>query len=328
MRTITTSPVPVTVFSTEQEMGVAGAERVLHEVRRARQMNKKPVLWLMAAPSGFSFYRALVGRAVDDPATASDLDGVEVFQFDDYPIARDAEQFPVTFRSLLEELVVHPMRRRAGVELRWHPLELTDDDEHNNAVTAEYQSVLESRLDDDRAWVVEVKGIGMDGHWGFHGAETPLDSPPAIINVAMNAENIAQQMIDWPQFFTRPEDVPKEAYSCNVALFLRADAVVDLVPQASKEYSVLATYANAVVVEAIPSSALKRHDNAVSYVTAAAARALVEYVERRDAETHPPLTDDTWHRLVAIWRNPDRPRVEKHAVETMTTVLRGLEIVA
>lgn len=313
--------VRIHICDDEEQMGYLAAERVVQEILDAIHRRRTPVLWLMAAPSGFAFYDSLCSIVRNDSQVAEALDGIEIFQFDDYPISRDNPKFPVTFRYLLEDRVIAPLTKIPGVKPLWRPLELTGNVEKDDAVAQHYATEVGKRLRSKNHHVVEVKGIGMDGHWGFHGAETPLDDPPGIIRVPMNAENIAQQMLDWPQYYEKAEDVPAEAYSFNVALFMEADAVVDVVPQAAKEYSVLAAYATDDVLPEIPSSAVKKHSNGDAFVTDVAARALREYRENTAAGNEPLLSKGTVERLQEIWRQQKGLPDPQKSIDLMMAVL-------
>ena len=107
--------VAIRIADWETEMGTLAADRVVEELLGGSAAGKQPVLWLMAAPSGFAFYEALIRRAKREYAVRELLSGIPIYQFDDYPIARESSRFPVTFRHLLEERVVTPLRERAGV---------------------------------------------------------------------------------------------------------------------------------------------------------------------------------------------------------------------
>jgi 6-phosphogluconolactonase/glucosamine-6-phosphate isomerase/deaminase len=314
----------VTISETEEEMGSRAADQVVEELLYAVAEEKEPVLWLMAAPSGFAFYDALVAKAEKEAPVRHLLQGVPIYQFDDYPIARDSDRFPVTFRHLLEERIVTPLKTRMEVGVDWRPLELTENGDLNEEILQTYQAELLERLRDPGARVVEVKGIGMDGHWGFHGAETPLDSPAGMMRVPMNSQNITQQMLDWPEYFPSREDVPTHAYTCNVAMFMEAQAVIDVVPQSTKEYSVLATYGTDAVLNEIPSSALKRHPRATAFLTQAAARALLEFREISPYGAPKELPPETLDRLKKLWDDPKDPDGAAENTREMMKVLRKL----
>ncbi len=324
MEILKAADVRIHVCDDENQMGHLAAERVVQEILDAKRRGQTPVLWLMAAPSGFAFYNSLCGMARNDSRVAEALNGIEIFQFDDYPIARDNPRFPVTFRYLLEDRVIAPLTEISGLKPLWRPLDLTGDLNKDDTIAALYATEVGKRLESKNYHVVEVKGIGMDGHWGFHGAETPLDNPPGIIRVPMNAENIAQQMLDWPQYYGKPQDVPSEAYSCNVALFLEADAIIDVVPQAAKEYSVLATYATEGVIPEIPSSAVKKHRNAAAFVTAVAAGALREFRENSATGNEPLLSEVAIDRLQGIWRQQKGLSDPQESIDLMMGVLQKI----
>lgn len=280
----------VNIVPDEAAMGTAAQERVRDLAFSAADAGKRIVFWLMAAPSGFAWYDAFVWDANHDPRFGALVEEAEFFQFDDYPIARGDSRFPVTFRHLLEDRVFARLERPGTIRL----LELAGS-EDDARIMSEYAAVIETRVDDPDCFVIQVKGIGMDGHWGFHGRETPLDYPATVMSVAINRQNRIQQTIDWPQYFPTVEDVPDYAATASVALFRRAHAIVDLVPQASKAFAVLMSYGSDRVIEAIPSSVLTEVPLAEAYLTAAAAGALAAWrAEQR-------LSDDVLAGLDALW---------------------------
>jgi 6-phosphogluconolactonase/glucosamine-6-phosphate isomerase/deaminase len=158
----------------------------------------------------------------------------------------------------------------------------------------------------------------MDGHWGFHGSETPLDIEPTIIKVPMNDLNIQQQMIDWPQYFKSEKDVPSVAYTASVPLFMKADTIIDLVPQATKAFAVLACYGIVHPSQLVPSSVLTTHVDSHSYLTIESSWALVEYVKEKK------LSDTLRTRLKALWENRENPQLEAHNQHMMESILDEL----
>jgi len=293
----------VHVLPDAESMGMVSARLALDAMREAQLSGKKTVLWLMAAPSGFAFYRAFVELCAAHPAYTALCAATEYYQFDDYPIARGDRRFPITFRHLLETQLFKPLARVVGELKGIHLLELGQGDE--NQVAETYARRLMAVADDPNTFLVQLKGIGMDGHWGFHGSETPLDRAPGIIRVPMNEANIHQQMLDWPEYFRRESDVPRHAYTCDVALFLKAHLIIDNVPQKSKMYSVLATYGTDEVIQDIPSSAIKRHPNSHAFLTSDSAAALLELRRIRAHNPSARLSDDWLRRLDMLWGSED-----------------------
>jgi len=324
---ITAGSVTVNVLGDAAEAGRAASAAVIAEALRARSQGKKVALWLMAAPSAFEFYRAFTESAEGDNEVADLAKTATYYQFDDYPISRESDRFPVTFRSLLENRFVAPVRRAAGGIGTFNYLELTGDEKRDNTVMGEYRDLLLHSLRDPSTEVIQVKGIGMDGHWAFHGAETPLNTQAGIIRVPMGEANRHQQMNDWPQYFRRLEDIPTHAVTCTVALLLMADVIIDIAPQAEKAYSVLACYGTDEILPALPSSALKNHPRASAFVTRDSASALVQLRALREADPDARLPASTVESLKALWLDPDEPGQSERNVASMMQVLAELRLV-
>jgi 6-phosphogluconolactonase/glucosamine-6-phosphate isomerase/deaminase len=320
---LTAGKVKIYIEKTEDDMGKRSADMAALALKQAVSAGKKPVLWLMAAPSGFAFYKAFVELCRSDKVLATLMKKTLFFQFDDYPVGRADPKFPITFRALLETYFFEPLQKVCGPLDGIRLMELKGDTNDDKAA-AEYAAGLDTLLEDPTYYVIQLKGIGMDGHWGFHGSDTPLTEAPKIIKIPMKGQNIHQQKIDWPQYFKTDADVPKHAYSFTVSAFLKAHYIIDNVPQASKEFSVLACYGNDLVLNDVPSSALKNHDNAAAVLTEKSARALLDYrggVEKR-GETH--LLPETRARLEALWKEPGNPAAEKENTAGMNRVLKKL----
>jgi 6-phosphogluconolactonase/glucosamine-6-phosphate isomerase/deaminase len=278
----------------------------------------------MAAPSGFAFYSAFAQIAAKDPDLAGLCRDATWFQFDDYPICRGDPRFPITFRHLLQTKFFKPLERACGRLKDVCLLEIgTDSDDR---VCSEYANRILEKAEDPRYCLIQLKGIGMDGHWGFHCHETPLDLPPAIMSVAMNAANIHQQRLDWPEYFRDDGDVPKYARTCNVSLFLKARIIVDNVPQASKIYSVLATYGNDRVSPKIPSSAIKAHPRSHAFLTRDSASVLMEYRRALSRDPAAKLSPPLLERLEAVW-NSDDSEGRNVSILEMRTALEDLGMV-
>jgi len=324
MKELRAGTVQVYIAPDEVSMGAFSAEQVATRLKQAASAGKDTALWLMAAPSGFTFYKAFIELCRKDKVLQRVLRNTRFFQFDDYPVGRKDSHFPITFRHLLETYFFNPLGELVGNLDGIHLMEL-DGTERDARVIEEYRQTVLHALEDPGTFVVELKGIGMDGHWGFHGSETPLYTPPRIIRVPMNSQNLHQQKLDWPQYFKTDAEVPRFAYSFTVSAFLKADFIMDNVPQPTKEFSVLATFGTETVLNEIPSSALKRHPHAMAVLTEASARALLEY---RDSllrgETALPL--DTLKRLRLLWKSPNRPEVEEENIQKMEKVLKKLGI--
>ncbi len=311
--------VGVRILKDEAEMGEVTARHVIQRLKENAREARPGVFWTMAAPSAFAFYGSLIRHAAEDAALAAILKRIHYFQFDDYPFKRGSAAFAATFRQLLAERFFGPLAAVCGPLDHIHALELCGDAADAQVADAYLADLL--KLRSEGAFLLQLKGIGMDGHWGFHGAETPLEAAPAIVQVEIGDANGHQQMKEWPQLFPDRGSLPKKAFTCNVSAFLLAHEIIDNVPQAAKEYSVLASYGTEQVLGEVPSSAIKKHPKATAYLAYPAARALLEFKEMGH------LSRETWQRLDALWSFPEDPALEAANIRTMRHVLGELGIV-
>jgi glucosamine-6-phosphate deaminase len=281
----------VVIYKTAREMGLASAIAIAAEQCRLVAENGETSLQLMAAPSAFPFYEAYAGLACLSEELQQTIGRTHFFQFDDYLLPAHHQ---ASFRFLLTHHLFGPLTEWYDAD-KVHFFEPDIGDPHE-ACEAYTSLLLEHGPD------LMLKGQGEDGHWGFHQPGIPIEGEPEFITVKMNEMNVAQQMRDHPTLFREPEDVPDEAYTANVPLFMRArELIEDNVPQASKAYAIVASYGNDNVDDCCPSSALKNHNSAIARTTLDAAWALVEY------RTEGGLSVEAMERLDEIWETPGDP---------------------
>lgn len=281
----------VAVYDSPYEMGLASALAIAAEQCRLVAENGETSLQLMAAPSAFPFYEAYIRLAQVSVELQRAIGQTHYLQFDDYLLPGHHQ---ASFRFLLTHNLYGPLSE-------WYDpakIHLFEPDVMGPEAACKAYTELLLELGPD----LMLKGQGEDGHWGFHQPGIPIDGEPAFITVKMNEINIAQQMHDHPTLFRKPSDVPAEAYTANVPLFMRTRVLIeDNVPQATKAYAVLASYGTDVVDACCPSSALKRHPNAVARTTMAAAWALLEFREKGR------LSAEAMAKLDANWETPGDP---------------------
>lgn len=257
------------VYATPEEMGGASAVALARRQIALAETEETIGFLMMAAPSGYGFYRAYTALASEWPPLADALQRTHFFQFDDYPLS---SEHPATFRHLLNERLFGPLQA-------WCPLPnihlLRAEADDIDAELARYTKELQ-RCGPH----LQLKGVGENGHWGFHEPGIPLGQAPAYIRVPLSEENARQQLRDHPSLFSSSENVPREAFTANVPLFLTTrDRIEDNIPQASKAFAVLAAYGSGVVDAAVPTSALKRHHDAFVRLTEDSAWALERYIK-------------------------------------------------
>ena len=281
----------VAIYETAEEMGAASAVAIAAEQCRLVAEKGETSLQLMAAPSAFTFYETYIELARVSEELQEAIGQTHFFQFDDYLLPAHHQ---ASFRFLLTHYLFADLADWYDAsKIHLFQPDIGDPVE----ACEEYKQLLLQHGPD-----LMLKGQGEDGHWGFHQPGIPIDGEPEFITVRMNEMNVAQQMRDHPGLFRKPGDVPRQAYTANVPLFMQTNVLIeDNVPQGSKAYAILASYGTDVVDECCPSSALKDHPNAVARTTMEAAWALLEY---RDVGR---LSKDAMKRLDEIWDTPDDP---------------------
>ena len=258
------------VYATEEQMGLASALSLAAQQCRLVAEKGETSLMIMAAPSAFAFYRAYVGLAQASHHLQHAIRNTHFFQFDDYALPI---HHPASFRFLLCKHLFTPLATWTDAA-KVHLFEADAPDVE--AACVRYRDLLLACGPD-----LQLKGVGENGHWGFHEPGIPLDGSPDFIRVALSEENVVQQMRDHPQIFPTADSVPRHAYTANVALFMKARVLVeDNIPQASKAFALLAGYGSDTVDASVPTSAVKTHPCAVIRTTSAAAWALLDYRQR------------------------------------------------
>ncbi len=260
----------VYVYSELEQMGLATAINIASHQMLLFEEKGICSMMTMAAPSAFAFYRAYQNLIFSSPALQNAFYETHIFQFDDYALP---VHHPVSFRFLLMEKFLAPIARFCDPS-KVHLFQ-ADAPDTEKACREYGEAILDLGPD------LQVKGVGEDGHWGFHQPGIPLDGEPKFMRINLSEANVAQQMRDHPTLFPVAAKVPQYAYTANVPLFMRTRGLIeDNVPQPSKAFAVLATYGNDVVKDRVPSSALKGHHNASVRLTSASAWALLEYREK------------------------------------------------
>ncbi|MGQ9562214.1 MAG: 6-phosphogluconolactonase [Thermogutta sp.] len=275
------SGVTLAVYENADDMGLASAIHLAAEQARLIENQGKASFIIMAAPSAFAFYRAYVRLVESSSRLRKACRQTHFFQFDDYPLP---VHHPASFRYLLLKHFFFPLAGYCDpAKVHLFAADAPDPD----VAAQQYQGLLlEHGLD------LQIMGIGENGHWGFHEPGIPLEETPRFMRVALTRENVDQQMRDHPLIFKSPEDVPRVAYTCNVAMFLTTRHIIDgNVPQASKAFALLAAFGSDVVHECVPASALKRFGRGIVRTTQAAAWALIQY------QKEGVLTSDALTRL-------------------------------
>lgn len=100
----------------------------------------------------------------------------------------------------------------------------------------------------------QLLGIGHNGHIGFNEPGTPFSSRTHIVRLTDETRQANAR------FFSRPEDVPREAITMGIQTILEAKEIVLLAFGKSKEQAVTALQ-NGSITEEFPASILRTHPN-------------------------------------------------------------------
>jgi len=298
----------VFVYENEDDMGLASAISLTTEQCRLVAARGTTSMLLMAAPSAFAFYQAYVRLARSCATLRSAIAATHFFQFDDYCLPF---HHPASFRFLLcKRFLFHLADLYDATRVHLFPADATNIEE----AAARYGALIMEHGPD-----LQLKGIGENGHWGFHEPGLPLTGEPCFGCVTLTEENVAQQMRDHPRIFADRAAVPRSAYTANVPLFMRTRTLIeDNVPQASKAFALLAAYGTDTVDPCVPSSMLKKHPRAVVRTTKAAAWALLAFQDTG------VVSEKMLLRLADSV--PDRETSLQHTVEHMRSMLERMQI--
>ncbi|MGN0813420.1 MAG: glucosamine-6-phosphate deaminase [Candidatus Coproplasma sp.] len=119
----------------------------------------------------------------------------------------------------------------------------------------------------DNPQVIQLLGLGSDGHIGFNEPGSPFDGHTHIVELEEST------IKDNARLFDRIEDVPKSAITMGIADVMQAKRVLLIANGANKAEAVKAMI-QGEVTEACPASILQRHSNVTVIIDKEAAKLL------------------------------------------------------
>jgi glucosamine-6-phosphate deaminase len=244
LRTFHAEKLDVRIFETRSEMGAAAAAEAEAAIREILSRQAIANVIFASAPSQNEFLAGLrASREID-------WTRVEAFHMDEY-LGLSADH-PASFQRFLRDRLMAHVPVRAFHELR-------GDAADWRAECHRYATLL-SDAHPDLAQV----GIGENGHLAF--IDPPVcdfHDPHAVRRVDLEEACRAQQVHDGA--FARLEDVPKQALSLTIPVFMRTPRIVAVVPGSAKARAVRAAL-EGPVTEACPASILRRHPGATLFL--------------------------------------------------------------
>jgi glucosamine-6-phosphate deaminase len=290
------APEPVKIFECGktkvliyENSSSAATASVLNVIKKQIGLVKEKLetsIILMAAPSGYDFYEEYADVAKNCRELQIALKNTHFFQLDEYFLP---ENHPASFRFLLNQKFFSKIRDYID-DSKIHLLEAEAADYQK--ISGEYKDLLLQYGPD-----IQIKGQGEDSHWGFNQPDTIWDNEPAIVKIKLNHINKIQQMRDHPEIYRTIDDVPGFALTGNVPLFMKTKYLIeDIVPQGSKAFAALISYANDRIAPFCPSGKIKEYaGESVARLTILSAWALIEYRERGY------LSGESMIKLERIW---------------------------
>jgi glucosamine-6-phosphate deaminase len=244
LRTFHADNLEVRVFTTRPEMGAAAAAAAETAIREILSRQTIANVIFASAPSQNQFLAGLrASRQID-------WTRVEAFHMDEY-LGLSADH-PASFRRFLRDRLMTQAPLRAFHELR-------GDAPDWRAECDRYATLLANAHPD----LAQV-GIGENGHLAF--IDPPVcdfADPLTVRRVDLEEACRAQQVHDGA--FASLEDVPKQALSLTIPVFMRTARIVAVVPGSAKARAVRAAL-EGPVTEACPASILRRHVGATLFL--------------------------------------------------------------
>lgn len=241
--TFTAGELPVEVYASEREMGIAAAERAAATIRDAVSRNGQARVVIATGNSQFAFVEAL--RDQDIPWSQ-----VTAFHMDEY-VGIDANH-TAAFRRWIRERIEEPFSPAAV-----HYIE--GDAPDAEAEAARYEALLrEAPLD------LVCMGIGENGHLAFNEPNVAdFDDDRWARIITLTDESVQQQVGEG--HFPDEASTPRTAISLTIPALLSATAVQVCTPERRKAAAVAATVSQEIS-PAVPSTKLREAPHATLFL--------------------------------------------------------------
>ncbi|MEA3407652.1 MAG: glucosamine-6-phosphate deaminase [Chloroflexota bacterium] len=238
------------VYATRDAMGAAAADAVVHRIEQLLAEKEQVRIVFAAAVSQNEFLAHL------RQAEGVEWDRIEAFHMDEYVgLPDDASQ---RFGNFLKE---HLFDRVQPGHVEY--IDGTAPD--LKAECARYAALLAERPLD-----IVCAGIGENGHMAFNDPHVANFHDPEMVKVvALDRTCRMQQVHDGA--FAALDQVPTHALTLTMPALMSARWIYCMVPGATKREAVRETIKGPIST-ACPATAMRRHDHAILYLDAEAAR--------------------------------------------------------
>ncbi|MCZ2830596.1 glucosamine-6-phosphate deaminase [Modestobacter sp. VKM Ac-2986] len=263
----------VVLLPTPTDCGRVVADALQAGLARARVRGAPAVLGLATGSSPLLAYRELVRRHAEEGLSFAD---VEAFLLDEYvglPAGHPESYREVIRRELTDAVGIDPARVHGPDGAAPDPL----------AAALAY----EERLQAAGPVVVQLLGIGTNGHVGFNEPGSSLSSRTRVKTLT------EQTRADNARFFADDVDaVPRHVLTQGLGTILRAEHLV-LVATGEQKAAPVAAALEGPLTASVPGSVLQLHPHVTVVVDEAAGSRLALADHHRHALTHKPA-DQGW----------------------------------
>ena len=237
---------PVSIYQTNQEMGMAAAEDAAAVIKKAIQDNGHANIIIATGNSQLTFLGALSGR--DD----LDWPRINIFHMDEY-VGIPADH-PASFPLFLRRHIIDKVKPG-----NFYPIVGQTKDPQETCRRYE-QKLRENPAD------LCALGIGENGHLAFNDPPLARFDEPKWVHVVRLTDSCKRQQVG-EGHFKSIEDVPNEAISLSIPALLAAKHVLAIVPEPRKA-CIVAQALTGPISPLCPASILRRTAHARLYLDA------------------------------------------------------------
>lgn len=251
IRTLTCDQLPVEIYATNADLGLAAAEQAVQALRAAIAARGAASVILATGNSQLSLFAGL-------RAAGLDWSKITVFHMDEYIGITD--RHPASFPRFLREKILDQVRPGA-----FHPV--AGDATSLEQECARYADLLR-RFPADLCCL----GYGENGHLAFNDPPYAEFADPVWVKVIRLAEASRRQQVGEGHFPTLA-DVPTHAITLTIPALLAARRMLCIVPEKRKAVAVK-TALTGPISENCPGSILRTAPHATLYLDAESASLL------------------------------------------------------
>jgi glucosamine-6-phosphate deaminase len=236
----------VSIYQTNQEMGMAAAEEAAAVIRKAIQDNGQANIIIATGNSQLTFLEALSSREDVDWSRTN------IFHMDEY-VGIPADH-PASFPLFLHRHIIDKVKP-------WNFYPIVGQTKDPQETCRRYEQKLRENPAD-----LCALGIGENGHLAFNDPPLARFDEPKWVHVVRLTDSCKRQQVG-EGHFKSIEDVPNEAISLSIPALLAAKHVLAIVPEQRKA-DIVAQTLTGPIGPLCPASILRQTVQAQLYLDA------------------------------------------------------------